>query len=113
MASELKQEWKNNFKSLWKYSQAVHQGKNAHLIFLSSKIIFLGMHGFVRDGNGQAINDAEIQFDDRKKIVHSNTNGAFWRLLLPGMRFRNSRTAPKILMFGSRVSRIPCKEIIK
>ena len=30
MASELKQEWKNNFKSLWKYSQAVHQGKNAH-----------------------------------------------------------------------------------
>ena len=31
MASELKQEWKNNFKSLWKYSQAVHQGKNAHL----------------------------------------------------------------------------------
>ena len=95
MASELKQEWKNNFKSLWKYSQAVHRGKNAHLICLSSKIIFLGMHGFVRDENGQPINDAEIQIDDRKKIVHSNTNGAFWRLLLPGMRFRNSRIAQK------------------
>ena len=29
MASQLKQEWKNNFKSLWKYTQAVNQGKIA------------------------------------------------------------------------------------
>jgi len=68
MASQLKQEWKNNFKSLWKYTQAVNQG----------------MHGFVRDQNGKPIDGAEIKIDDRTKIVHSNKDGAFWRLLLPG-----------------------------
>ena len=52
------------------------------------------MHGFVHDSNGKPINDAEIQIDDRKKIVHSNTNGAFWRLLLPGMRFRTEIQEP-------------------
>ena len=47
------------------------------------------MHGFVHDSNGKPINDAENQINDRNKIVRSNTNGAFWRLVLPGMRFRS------------------------
>jgi len=111
MASELKQEWKNNFKSLWKYSQAVHQGKNAHLIFHLVKNIFLGMHGFVYDSNGQPINDAEIQIDDRKKIVHSNKNGAFWRLLLPGMRIRNPRTASKFKCFVPGFRESPLRKL--
>ena len=95
MAKELTQEWKNNFKSLWKYSQAVHQGKMAcfqgstrprkHLLIND---ILKGMHGFVRDQNGKAIKGAKIQIADRTKIVHSNKDGAFWRLLLPGMRFQ-------------------------
>jgi len=67
--------------------------------YISSRTIFLGMHGFVYDLYGQPINDAEIQIDDRKKIVHSNKNGAFWRLLLPGMRIRNPRTASKFECF--------------
>merc|ERR1712094_137690 len=68
MASELNQEWKNNFKSLFKYSEAVYQG----------------IHGFVYDSNGKPIKKAEIQINERKKVVHSNGKGAFWRLLLPG-----------------------------
>ena len=47
------------------------------------------MHGFVRDQNGKPIDGAKIKIDDRTKIVNSNKDGAFWRLLLPGKRFSN------------------------
>ena len=43
-----------------------------------------GVHGFVMDHNGNYLEKASISVADIDKTIHTNKNGAFWRLLLPG-----------------------------
>ena len=43
-----------------------------------------GVHGFVMDHNGNYLEKASISVGGIDKTIHSNKNGAFWRLLLPG-----------------------------
>ena len=43
-----------------------------------------GVHGFVMDHNGNYLEKASINVVGIDKTIHTNKNGAFWRLLLPG-----------------------------
>ena len=67
-ARELEKEWNLNLESLWNYSLEAYQG----------------VHGFITSNDGIPLERAEISVDGIDKIIHSDKNGAFWRLLLPG-----------------------------
>ena len=67
-ARELESEWILNRESLWNYSLESYQG----------------VHGFIRSADGSPLAHAEVSVDGIDKVIHSDENGAFWRLLLPG-----------------------------
>jgi hypothetical protein len=58
--------------------------------FLQSLVKFLaeahrGVHGFVMDENGNAVEKASLKVKGRDVEFHSTKYGEFWRILLPGM----------------------------
>lgn len=48
------------------------------------KTAYQGLHGFVFDDKGIALEDAAIEVAEIKKAVHTDVNGDFWRPLLTG-----------------------------
>ena len=48
------------------------------------KMAYQGLHGFVFDDRGNALEDATIEVAEINKPVHTDVNGDFWRPLLAG-----------------------------
>lgn len=44
-----------------------------------------GVHGFVMDENGNAIEKASLKIKGREVGFHSTKYGEFWRVLMPGV----------------------------
>jgi len=44
-----------------------------------------GVHGFVMDENGNAIEKASLKVKGREVGFHSTKYGEFWRVLMPGV----------------------------
>ena len=68
LGQDLNPEWNNNKRSLVQFLLKVHQG----------------IKGYVKDVNGNVIQNARVFVEGSHKYVKTTQNGEFWRLLRPG-----------------------------
>ena len=59
------------------------QNKDALILYM--QFVHMGIKGYVLNKNGTGISNATVEVIGRSKVIKTNENGEYWRLLLPGI----------------------------